>query len=514
MNCIITLNINNYLCNNARQSMLAASKQWGCDFYEITENLVGNQNVCFNKLVGIKKYYIEHPDIDKILYIDADVLIRDDAPNPFTLFLEPNIYAARDAYDFWDDSRLNEYHNDVTDKWLYEVHQILRLDVDISNLVNTCSEWFFNAGVFIITPSIHMNEIDYFIQNIPTKPVSGRIEQAMWNYILKVKNKVSLFGQEWNRLNPIILFGSMNCYIYHFTGDRWKELKEVLPIYNWRTFNFNYDDITFFYIVGGNKEHYDNLDRSIRSLKERIISNPKIVVLEYGTKLISRRYNFYNYISLNNPATFHNICMGKYLVCQLIDTKYGIYIDNDTIFVNNVLVEYINQLGIGDFGISNNWWVKTIDEFVTKYDFIDKQFLLDYYNKELGLMPENKRVSAGVFMFKNTSSVRQLFSDVISLYNKLIDNVDKHLCDELILTACLKNYSSKVILSGAINHTCNFNELKLMPLMYKDGIWQGKNEFDVNMYPILTFHCNPYIRDPLFNIDQKWIQLIKNIFYI
>ncbi len=103
-NSIVVLNINNVLCDNARNSMMDACKRWKCGFYEINENLVEKQNICFNKIVGIKKFYTNNKDIDRILYLDADILIREDTPNPFELFNDINkVYAVRDYYRCtWD----------------------------------------------------------------------------------------------------------------------------------------------------------------------------------------------------------------------------------------------------------------------------------------------------------------------------------------------------------------------------------------------------------------------------
>jgi lipopolysaccharide biosynthesis glycosyltransferase len=216
--------------------MISASQRWNCKFYEMTENLVGSQNVCFNKVVGIKDYWSKHPEIDRILYIDSDILIRNDTPNPFELFNDCNyIYAVKDVYaDIWDSNRLEEYRRDVIDPWVMKVHHTLKYDVDINEWINTYPKWFFNAGMFIITPKNHINEINLFIDNIPIENVHGRIEQAMWNYILKYSDKVRLIGYEWNYINPDISDGNMKHYIYHFTGKNWILLKQKLPTYNWK----------------------------------------------------------------------------------------------------------------------------------------------------------------------------------------------------------------------------------------------------------------------------------------
>lgn len=231
-NCLLTLNLNNHLTENARSSFQFACQKWKCCYEEIAENLVGDQNICFNKLKAVdilsKKYC-------GILYVDADILIRSDTPNPFELFTDRNfVYAIKDVYPHYEENWLkNTYRSDVIDPWLKKSHEILKLTTNFDSLSSTVYDWFFNAGVFLCYPSNIQHELNLFLNNIPGQRVSGRIEQAMWNYILKCRNKVKLIEYEWNRIQPDISSGKMNCYIYHFTGFKWKELKEALPKYDW-----------------------------------------------------------------------------------------------------------------------------------------------------------------------------------------------------------------------------------------------------------------------------------------
>lgn len=234
MNAIFVLNINDKMFQNSRDSIKEACYRWGCNYFELNDNLVGDQDVCFNKIVGIKKYWIES-NVDGILYLDSDILIRNDAPNPFELFSDSTkVYAVKDCFNGWsDEETLSNYRIDVSDAWLREVHNILKYDVDIDEIVTSCPSWFFNAGVFLLRPENVMEEIDIFIDNIPKNRVAGRIEQAMWNYILHVKNRVELIDYTWNSLNRDVSDGIMHSYIYHFTGFNWQPLKKALPIYKW-----------------------------------------------------------------------------------------------------------------------------------------------------------------------------------------------------------------------------------------------------------------------------------------
>ena len=234
MNYLVTLNINDCLCSNSRNSMLDACSRWGCKFHEITENYVGDQNVCFNKLVGIKRL-TEEADVDRLMYLDADMLIRSDAPNPLVLFNDDKTYAVRDCKDSSTEDEFLYWKSMVVESWLLSVHEKLKLDVDINRLVDTCKDWFFNAGMFLMSAKQNRPNIDLFIRNIPSFPVNGRIEQAMWNYILKNSENMVYIDRTWNMLEPD-LSESMKNFIYHFTGFRSyvPTLKERILTYNWK----------------------------------------------------------------------------------------------------------------------------------------------------------------------------------------------------------------------------------------------------------------------------------------
>jgi hypothetical protein len=233
-NSIVVLNIGNVLCDNARNSILNACKRWNCNFYEITKNRVDDKNIWINKIVGIYEYYQLNPNVERIMYLDADILIRDDAPNPFELLDDKDkVYAVLDYNDGWATKEL--YIHRMIEPRLRIVHDNLKYNVDINNLISTSCDWFFNAGMFILSPLSCKYEMDTFINNIPFIWNNPHLEQPMWNYILKCSNKVELIDSTWNLLNPQTNFNKMDAYIYHFTGTRFVELKPLLPCYNWKT---------------------------------------------------------------------------------------------------------------------------------------------------------------------------------------------------------------------------------------------------------------------------------------
>ncbi|MCF6290139.1 MAG: hypothetical protein L3J03_03990 [Desulfobacterales bacterium] len=78
---VVTINHGAFLCDNARQSFKAAAKRWGAAYVELTrEDGPAGVTPLEHKLL-----LFEQVDADRIFYIDADAIIRNDAPSPFDI---------------------------------------------------------------------------------------------------------------------------------------------------------------------------------------------------------------------------------------------------------------------------------------------------------------------------------------------------------------------------------------------------------------------------------------------
>lgn len=239
MNYLMTLNIGNYLHQNVRESYTDACKRWGIGYYEITTNYNPAQDLCFNKVLGIRDFVNKNSGVRGILYMDADMLIRSDAPNPFTNFNDRNyVYGTKDydstRWDKYSKSYLN-VRDDVATPWVREVNK--RSGLGFSNEeIENCTDWFINAGLFLIYVPESIYELDMFISEIPNDLFHSRYEQALWNCILKKRNKLKYISSTWNRINPELEDGYMKSYIYHFTGfeDYCKIVKKKENVFNWK----------------------------------------------------------------------------------------------------------------------------------------------------------------------------------------------------------------------------------------------------------------------------------------
>lgn len=196
---------------------------------------MGDQDVCFNKYVGIQKL-IETSPVDAAIYWDADVLIRSDTPNPFVLFTdETKVYAVRDAAYFTETSPpedISAWHTGICDSWLIKTHAYLQYPIDIEEWVRTSWDWFTIAATFLLHKH-NFPILNEFIERIPKERVAGRMEQAMWNYILKSRGCVQLIDPEWSTLEPDLSTGKMLQYVYHFTSKDRERARRAMLTYSW-----------------------------------------------------------------------------------------------------------------------------------------------------------------------------------------------------------------------------------------------------------------------------------------
>ena len=233
MNYLVTLNIGNVLTQNSRESMQAAAERWGCLFIEIKENLVGNHAIHFNKYRGAYNLICDrHNRADSIMFIDADTMIRSDAPNPFELFQGPYVFGVLDSVCAPDQAA---WRADVIGSWLWRDHERLRRPIPFEALQKSADLWFINAGVWIVNPGAYCCLTD-FLSNMASEPGHGRTEQSLWNYVCVSRDAIRWMPLTWNKIQPDLSSGQMQDYVYHFTGPNdYEKVKAAVGTYDWRT---------------------------------------------------------------------------------------------------------------------------------------------------------------------------------------------------------------------------------------------------------------------------------------
>lgn len=242
MNALVTLNYNNYIVENARNSLTCACSRWKCDYIEITDIPLKYLHPCFSKIKILRPFF----HYDKILYIDGDVLIRSNAPNLFTLHPSDKFLCVNDISLRYTKKYSDELVQDVQIKYYNYINKKIG-GLSSEEYING----FFNGGVLCFAPSRCQDLFNLFDQNTPTesqvtdekersqilgnKYGGSHHEQALLNYCAKkiIKNDILFLKDEWNCINPPVHEKIMTHFVYHFTGKNHLQLKEILKTYQW-----------------------------------------------------------------------------------------------------------------------------------------------------------------------------------------------------------------------------------------------------------------------------------------
>jgi hypothetical protein len=232
MKCLVTLNLNRYLSDNARASFLSASTRWRVDYVEVTTAFRDGVHPCYTKPTLFHRL----TSYSRIAYFDADMLIRSDAPNPFELFSDDKFYAVKDISDvrFAPDSPIrNAIQAEAHAPWHPVIESQLGLCIPLSFFLQN----FFNAGFMLCSPNSFRETFELIVKNIPSSNSSfahtGRYEQALVNYAVMSSKRLVLVDEAWNYIGPDISDGRMNAWVYHFTGIDSAAVKPAISSFRW-----------------------------------------------------------------------------------------------------------------------------------------------------------------------------------------------------------------------------------------------------------------------------------------
>lgn len=265
------------------------------------------------------------------------------------------------------------------------------------------------------------------------------------------------------------------------------------------------ENITIAFCVGGSKEHYDSLNRSLRSIKDNIKCKHKIIVFDADDKL--KTCEEYKVIHLPvEKSNIHGYQYQRYRISDYIDTEWCIYADNDIIFYQDRIDFYLKEAR--NFTLTQHFWVPKISNYLL-YHNIPKSIIDYLFDGDLNA----NYYASGIFAFKPKEhkpileEVRQRFKEV---HLKNLEG-NKHVTDECVLASVLRNHNVNIV-NGAWNHSALPN---LMPLEFRDGILYGSNPFDKNLDPVFCFHSDITRRKPHENFQDKEIKrILKESFYL
>lgn len=212
---LLTLNLGNWLCDNARESHEAAAKRWRCDYLMATEAYLPDHAPSFNKFP-----YLADKAWDEICYLDADILVRSNAPSPFPLRGGAKVAAVRD---------IQAHHpKEMQELVLANVHKCYHQQVGYYDTP-------FNSGFLVIRPSSMFARF-YLQEVVELKPElarNGHYEQALFNSWMAGGGLV-LLPDTWNLIFPPVEDPVMHAFCYHFTGMGFDGRRDLLKTYNWR----------------------------------------------------------------------------------------------------------------------------------------------------------------------------------------------------------------------------------------------------------------------------------------
>lgn len=145
-NVLVTINTGDFLRPNVRASYAHAAKRWGCEYLEITEPYHKSQHP-----YGMKLELPEHPALadTRALFVDADVVIRSDCPDPFGSV--PSGYFAAAQNDQGDITGLVN-HNQA-EAWTFAQQCV--------PAAKPYRGWYINTGVFLFESERHRFTFDY-----------------------------------------------------------------------------------------------------------------------------------------------------------------------------------------------------------------------------------------------------------------------------------------------------------------------------------------------------------------
>lgn len=221
--CVVSLNIGNVMTAESRQSLKQAASRWGADYHEITSPISG---------AGRPHWQKSHLDLwaksrgySRVLYIDADVLVRSDAPNPIARTIDGTIgVVSDDQFDFVNTRLSPDY-----EAWAK------RLGMPVPPHHLRC-----NSGLIVFSPEIHGPLFAAWrraaeMASWGKDPTLRLVDQAALSVLLQ-SYQVTWLPQKYNcqSFGHFVNEGSggpMQAWVYHFSGP---DAKKRMGSVEWR----------------------------------------------------------------------------------------------------------------------------------------------------------------------------------------------------------------------------------------------------------------------------------------
>lgn len=223
---LLTINFNGHVCQNTRDSFVAATERWGSDYVEITETS-GHEAPFPMPPQYWKLFAFGFCDADRIMVLDADTIIRIDTPSPFEMFSSENAFVAC----INKQPQIGEHYLGAAR--VIEAAEFERIYAAGHERVDFDFDRFVNSGMWIGSRKYHESVVRPAATVGRDTGTLGWWDQAALNYMLAVtKTTLHLADTRWNYCMPSSPWDRMSKYIYHFAGN--PERYDILPQVNWR----------------------------------------------------------------------------------------------------------------------------------------------------------------------------------------------------------------------------------------------------------------------------------------
>lgn len=213
---VVVVNVGGQVLHaKSRRSIAAAAMRWGCDYVEITDPICEHHHFWQKMFVPerVSRY-------DRVLQLDADMLIRYDAPNPFDICEGSRVGVVQDGQlrDCPHSRWLHRFRTRETAMWSA-----------VAGIEDIPDSEHLNAGFMLYSPSLHADifEETKRIGSLLRWYSKGIPEQAVLSLVLaSCPDRRQWLAHTWNttglisRWRPRFGKGPMKTFVYHFNACR------------------------------------------------------------------------------------------------------------------------------------------------------------------------------------------------------------------------------------------------------------------------------------------------------
>jgi len=204
---VVTMNLfKENLRPNARASMQDAARRWDADFVEIKAPQFTESRNAFDHKLWLDHYCRAY---QRVVFLDADVVVRSDCPSLFDLVPATHFGGARTVYD-GDPNRA-------------VIHEHLGPICQANGIALDYEHEYLNSGVLVFSPVRHAGVFEK--ARALASATSDRhwtlIDQGVLSVAAKMLSPQTMLEETFNRCGVLLnrhFDPAMNHYVYHFCG--------------------------------------------------------------------------------------------------------------------------------------------------------------------------------------------------------------------------------------------------------------------------------------------------------